>query len=351
MVRPRFWNSMKLRLWKKSLDVSVEKNILYRSPSIIDEDPLRTIYFPCEWWSVQRALASGEIVYSAGTSLLDIRCARGDRTKRRSIKPQSTVLDPNVPLSSNTLDRIRASLTTSSSAKPISSSLVLHPPRPVYRQAAVLVGLSNLLTSQCPSILLTVRAHTLRAHPGQISLPGGHQDPELDQSLLSTALRETEEEIGIRPHQIEYLGKLDPLLNHTGTTLVTPFVAFVHPSTNSLNHSPTSFALRPNIPSTDTPLLSFSCNSANIQSSEVASVIQIPFSTLLLPSRQIHSEFRMGPYLEWDLGPETAGFSEPVRRGSDEARSAEVMAERRKLRLWGLSGWVIYCLLKKLDVL
>ncbi|UNU88045.1 CoA pyrophosphatase [Aeromonas dhakensis] len=59
-------------------------------------------------------------------------------------------------------------------------------------------------------LLLTRRSPHLRHHAGQISFPGGRQDPD-DQDLIHTALRETQEELGIVPAQIEVLGTLAPL--------------------------------------------------------------------------------------------------------------------------------------------
>lgn len=59
-------------------------------------------------------------------------------------------------------------------------------------------------------LLLTRRSPHLRHHAGQISFPGGRQDPD-DRDLIHTALRETQEELGIAPAQIEIIGTLSPL--------------------------------------------------------------------------------------------------------------------------------------------
>ncbi len=59
-------------------------------------------------------------------------------------------------------------------------------------------------------LLLTRRSPYLRHHAGQISFPGGRQDPD-DRDLIHTALRETQEELGIAPAQIEIIGTLSSL--------------------------------------------------------------------------------------------------------------------------------------------
>ncbi|MRX26579.1 CoA pyrophosphatase [Kangiella sp. HZ709] len=56
-------------------------------------------------------------------------------------------------------------------------------------------------------LILTQRAQHLKHHPGQISFPGGRMD-DSDKNLIHTAIRETEEEVGIYEHQIEVIGKL-----------------------------------------------------------------------------------------------------------------------------------------------
>ena len=100
----------------------------------------------------------------------------------------------------------------------------LEPAGPL-RDAAVLVPL--IQRSDGPTLLLTQRTVHLPAHGGQISFPGGAVEPE-DPDERTTALREAQEEVGIRPDQVELLGRLDPYVTRTGF-LVTPFVGVVHP--------------------------------------------------------------------------------------------------------------------------
>ena len=89
-----------------------------------------------------------------------------------------------------------------------------------FVRAAVLIPLfpeNNEL-----SVLLTVRTHEVETHKGQISFPGGLRDAT-DRDAVHTALRETEEELGISPNGIEVLGMLDDLSTPTGF-IITPFV-------------------------------------------------------------------------------------------------------------------------------
>ena len=74
---------------------------------------------------------------------------------------------------------------------------------------------------------MTRRADNLRAHPGQISFPGGKIDA-IDRSPLDAALREAEEEIGLLAAHVDVSGVLEPYPTGTGF-LVTPFVGFVDP--------------------------------------------------------------------------------------------------------------------------
>lgn len=102
------------------------------------------------------------------------------------------------------------------------------------------------------SILLTRRADTLRRHTGQIALPGGRMDP--GETPWDTALRETEEEIGLGRHLVEIAGLSTPYRTGTGY-LITPVVGFVTPP----------FELTPN-------------------PQEVADIFETPFGFLMDPA-------------------------------------------------------------------
>lgn len=93
------------------------------------------------------------------------------------------------------------------------------------RAAAVLVpivGRADGLT-----ILLTRRSESLPVHKGQISFPGGRVEED-DVDDVETALRETEEEIGLGRDRIEVIGRLDTYTTRTGFE-VTPVVGLVRP--------------------------------------------------------------------------------------------------------------------------
>lgn len=64
-------------------------------------------------------------------------------------------------------------------------------------------------------ILLNKRSEEVEHHKGEISFPGGARDPE-DENSLDTALRETEEEMGIRRGDVKVLGQLDDVTTRSG---------------------------------------------------------------------------------------------------------------------------------------
>lgn len=75
-----------------------------------------------------------------------------------------------------------------------------------------------------PSLLFTRRTHDVRHHKGEVSFPGGARHAE-DEDLLRTALRETEEELGIEEHRLEVLGRMPMVRAAVSGYVVVPFVA------------------------------------------------------------------------------------------------------------------------------
>jgi 8-oxo-dGTP pyrophosphatase MutT (NUDIX family) len=92
-----------------------------------------------------------------------------------------------------------------------------------FRQAAVLIACVE--RKEGLNVILTKRAKHLRHHPGQISFPGGKLE-QSDSSLVDTAIREAEEEIGLSRSQIEVIGQLPPLMTFSRFT-VTPVLSLI----------------------------------------------------------------------------------------------------------------------------
>ncbi len=107
-----------------------------------------------------------------------------------------------------------------------------HPEDVPLRPAAVLVPLVN--HGDGLTVVLTRRTDHLSTHAGQISFPGGRMDDD-DDGPVHTALRETEEEIGIAPHRIEVVGHLDQYIVGSGF-LVSPVVGFIEPPVEVAPH-------------------------------------------------------------------------------------------------------------------
>lgn len=75
-------------------------------------------------------------------------------------------------------------------------------------------------------VILTVRRAELRRHAGEVALPGGRQDPR-DAHLLETALRESEEELGLARSRLLPVGALAPARTIATNYLVSPFVSLL----------------------------------------------------------------------------------------------------------------------------
>ncbi|HEX5927997.1 MAG TPA: CoA pyrophosphatase [Solirubrobacterales bacterium] len=115
-------------------------------------------------------------------------------------------------------------------------------------EAAVLVAIYGW--PEDPGLVFTERRADLRRHAGEISFPGGRRDGD-DADLAVTALREAEEEIGLRPETVELAGALPP-----ASTFVTGYR--IHPFVGRVAH-PRELGLRPNPTEVET-VLTFSLN-------------------------------------------------------------------------------------------
>ena len=91
-------------------------------------------------------------------------------------------------------------------------------------EAAVLVPMFGFPGR--PGLVFTERRHDLRRHAGEISFPGGRRD-DADASLEATALRESEEEIGLGPAEVEIVGALPPIGTFVTSYKVHPFVGLI----------------------------------------------------------------------------------------------------------------------------
>jgi 8-oxo-dGTP pyrophosphatase MutT (NUDIX family) len=96
---------------------------------------------------------------------------------------------------------------------------------PTLRRAAVLIPI--VARPEGLTVLLTQRTAHLNNHAGQISFPGGSAE-ELDSSAIETALRETEEEIGLARRHVEIVGVLPDHIT-ASSYLVTPVIGLVTP--------------------------------------------------------------------------------------------------------------------------
>jgi len=94
-----------------------------------------------------------------------------------------------------------------------------------FRPAAVLVPLVRRELGI--TVLLTQRTEDMPSHAGQIAFPGGRTQAE-DADAVATALRETEEEVGLARRFVEVIGPVDHYCTGTGYE-ITPIVGIVTP--------------------------------------------------------------------------------------------------------------------------
>jgi len=94
-----------------------------------------------------------------------------------------------------------------------------------YKKAGVLILLVKEDDSDEMNILFTKRSSDLSTHSGEVSFPGGMWE-EIDSSLLDTALRESNEEIGLQIENVQNLGRMNYLLSRHKIE-VNPYVGFL----------------------------------------------------------------------------------------------------------------------------
>ncbi len=106
------------------------------------------------------------------------------------------------------------------------------------KSSAVLVPLFN--DGEELHILFTRRSNIVLHHKGQISFPGGQSHKD-DSDLLQTALRESWEEIGLKPKDVQILGELDDIPTFTSGFNIRPFVGIIpYPYSFKLNQQETT---------------------------------------------------------------------------------------------------------------
>ncbi len=144
---------------------------------------------------------------------------------------------------------------------------------PFSGSAAVLMPV--VLDSAKPSFLLTKRTDRVGTHKGQISFPGGMRDG--GEAPEQTALRETEEELGVARDGVDLVGRFHDYVAITGWKVVT-FVGFLSRRT----------PLRPN-------------------PAEVAGVLEVPLGFFASAKPRVVHRFRLGrkvPIYFYDFGDE-----------------------------------------------
>ena len=130
------------------------------------------------------------------------------------------------------------------------------------RRSAVLAAFFDL--DGRTHVLLTRRTWDLRTHRGEVSFPGGGEEPG-DGHPVATALREAHEEVGLDPSVVEVVGELDHLTTVSSDRFIVPVVGILPDPPRGLVPQPT----------------------------EVDAILQVPLVDLLEPG--VHREERWGP--------------------------------------------------------
>lgn len=169
-------------------------------------------------------------------------------------------------------------------------------PKEARVRSAVLVPLCHVEGELC--LLYTLRTSSLRTHKREVSFPGGKHDP-LDMTFIETALRETEEEIGIRRENVDVWGSMPPQPGRE-QSLVYSVLAYIGEVKEE------SFSMNP---------------------SEVDSIFAVTLKNLCHPKNYRQTQFRSELF--------KGGYTLPVFVGSDPI-------------IWGLTAIVTHLTLSAL---
>ncbi|WWC68010.1 uncharacterized protein I206_101929 [Kwoniella pini CBS 10737] len=217
----------------------------------------------------------------------------------------------------------------------------------VVKESAILIPLMNIRDE--PHILMQVRNKNMRVHAGEISFPGGKADKS-DESLIHTALRETQEELSIPPSNIEILGMLEPAYSLGNKSRVWPFVGFIHSDSQPF----------PSIPQT---LPSLPIEKIIPNKEEVSSIVLLPLSSFNDFNKLSIHYFRLNlnkPYYRINAKNYILPKSNKKIISKNSIKNKEILQEEEEelrknriigleengefsqdLEIWGLSGWFL----------
>ncbi|XP_031628215.1 nucleoside diphosphate-linked moiety X motif 8 [Contarinia nasturtii] len=193
------------------------------------------------------------------------------------------------------------------------TTIKLHPST---KLASVLIPIVNCdKPHDEPSLLYTLRSHKMRKHVNQVSFPGGILE-EHDQSHIDCALRETEEEIGIKRDQVFVWGETH-LVHLRNAPAIMPVIGMVN---------------------------NYNSDQLKLNEQEVDKVFTVPISVLMAQKR--HTQFRLVPRNVRNISDITtisAAYSIPVFTISEKSSSEESLP-----RIWGITAILTHLFLQSL---
>jgi len=160
--------------------------------------------------------------------------------------------------------------------------------------------------------------------------------PRTLRTFLAAALRETREEVGILPDQVEILGQVGPPQLSLSGSRVWPYVGFVHATVQGRNE--TSGDL-------EAPLPSLRMDSLTLSQLEVAVAFHLPLTLAANPTRLQAHQFRDGqPYWAVEVSD--------LIKSAIQIQSSHSNGDRpkEKVEVWGLTGWYLFQFMKALRI-